>query len=263
MSFRISIAQQPLAWQDAAANRAHFEALLAPLAGTTDLVILPEMFTTGFTMKPEQFAEDAGGATRAWLLAQASALDAAVGGSVAVNDEGRYFNRFMLALPGGPTYWYDKRHLFRMAGEHRHYEGGSHALIIEWRGLRLCPLVCYDLRFPVWSRRRRHVRRMVDQGRLLHDSRIKASASSCAGNLSRQARRASRSSGTVTTWGESLSSTRGWPVKSSTTLSPTCAMPLPSSPTRFTPATNAWFSMARARSSVVHARRRAAGQLAE
>ena len=154
MSFRISIAQQPLAWQDAAANRAHFEALLAPLAGTTDLVILPEMFTTGFTMKPEQFAEDAGGATRAWLLAQASALDAAVGGSVAVNDEGRYFNRFMLALPGGPTYWYDKRHLFRMAGEHRHYEGGSHALIIEWRGLRLCPLVCYDLRFPVWSRRR-------------------------------------------------------------------------------------------------------------
>ncbi len=60
----------------------------------------------------------------------------------------------MLALPGGPTYWYDKRHLFRMAGEHRHYEGGAHALIIEWRGLRLCPLVCYDLRFPVWSRRR-------------------------------------------------------------------------------------------------------------
>jgi len=154
MSFRISIAQQPLAWQDAAANRAHFESLLAPLAGTTDLVILPEMFTTGFTMKPEQFAEDAGGQTRAWLLAQASALDAAVGGSVAVNDDGRYFNRFMLALPGGPTYWYDKRHLFRMAGEHRHYEGGSHALIIEWRGLRLCPLVCYDLRFPVWSRRR-------------------------------------------------------------------------------------------------------------
>jgi predicted amidohydrolase len=77
-----------------------------------------------------------------------------VGGSVAVNDDGRYFNRFMLALPGGPTYWYDKRHLFRMAGEHRKYDPGSHALIVEWRGLRLCPLVCYDLRFPVWSRRR-------------------------------------------------------------------------------------------------------------
>ena len=154
MSFRVSIAQQPLAWHDPPANRAHFAEVLAPLAGTTDLVILPEMFTTGFTMKPEQFAEPADGETRAWLLAQATALDAAVGGSVAVNDGGRFYNRFMLALPGGPTYWYDKRHLFRMAGEHRRYEGGSHALIIEWRGIRLCPLVCYDLRFPVWSRRR-------------------------------------------------------------------------------------------------------------
>jgi predicted amidohydrolase len=154
MSFRLSIAQQPLAWQDAAANRARFAAILAPLAGATDLVVLPEMFTTGFTMKPEEFAEPADGDTRAWLLELAGALDAAVGGSVAVNDNGRFFNRFMLALPGGPTYWYDKRHLFRMAGEHRHYDGGSHALIIEWRGIRLCPLVCYDLRFPVWSRRR-------------------------------------------------------------------------------------------------------------
>jgi omega-amidase len=154
MTFRVTLLQQPLAWQDPAANRAHFHDLLAPLAGATDLVILPEMFTTGFTMKPQEFAEPADGETRAWLLQQANALDAAVGGSVAVNDQGRYFNRFMLALPGGPTYWYDKRHLFRMAGEHRHYEGGDHALIIEWRGVRLCPLVCYDLRFPVWSRRR-------------------------------------------------------------------------------------------------------------
>ena len=154
MTFRISIAQQPLVWHDPPANRAHFASVLAPLAGATDLVILPEMFTTGFTMKPQEFAEPADGETRAWLLEQARALDAAVGGSVAVNDGGRYYNRFMLALPGGPTYWYDKRHLFRMAGEHRKYDGGSHALIIEWRGIRLCPLVCYDLRFPVWSRRR-------------------------------------------------------------------------------------------------------------
>jgi len=154
MSFRLSIAQQPLVWQDAEANRAQFAAALGHLKGETDLVLLPEMFTTGFTMKPETHAEPADGPTRAWLLEQARILDAAVGGSVAVNDDGRYFNRFMLALPGGPTYWYDKRHLFRMAGEHRHYDGGDHALIIEWRGIRLCPLVCYDLRFPVWSRRR-------------------------------------------------------------------------------------------------------------
>lgn len=154
MSFRVSLAQQPLVWQDPAANRAHFAQLLAPLAGATDLVVLPEMFTTGFTMKPEQFAESPDGPTREWMLTQARNLDAAVGGSVAVNENGRYFNRFMLALPEGPTYWYDKRHLFRMGGEHRHYSAGTHALIIEWRGLRLCPLVCYDLRFPVWSRRR-------------------------------------------------------------------------------------------------------------
>ena len=154
MSFRVTLVQQPLAWHDPAANRAHFSAALAPLAGTTDLVVLPEMFTTGFTMQPEQFAEAADGPTRQWLLEQARILDAAVGGSVAVNDNGRYFNRFMLAMPDGLTYWYDKRHLFRMGGEHRHYSAGSHALIIEWRGLRLCPQVCYDLRFPVWSRRR-------------------------------------------------------------------------------------------------------------
>ena len=154
MSFRLTLVQQTLVWQDAAANRAHFAELLAPLAGTTDLVVLPEMFTSGFTMKPDAFAEAADGETRAWLLRQAKALDAAVGGSVAVRDDDRFYNRFMLALPDGLTYWYDKRHLFRMGGEHRHYSPGSHALIIEWRGLRLCPLVCYDLRFPVWSRRR-------------------------------------------------------------------------------------------------------------
>ena len=154
MSFRLSIVQQPLAWHDAAANRAHFAAVIAPLAGTTDLVLLPEMFTSGFTMAPETYAEAADGETRDWLREQARLLDAAVGGSVAVNDNGRFYNRFMLAMPEGPTYWYDKRHLFRMAGEHRKYSAGGHALIIEWRGIRLCPLVCYDLRFPVWSRRR-------------------------------------------------------------------------------------------------------------
>jgi predicted amidohydrolase len=154
MTFRVTLAQQPLVWQDAAANRAHFADALAHLKGATDLVVLPEMFTTGFTMKPEQFAEPADGETRAWLLAQARALDAAVGGSVAVNDRGRFYNRFMLATPEGDLYSSDKRHMFRMGGEHRHYSAGAHALIIEFRGLRLCPMVCYDLRFPVWSRRR-------------------------------------------------------------------------------------------------------------
>jgi predicted amidohydrolase len=154
MNLRLTLVQHSLAWQDAAANRASFGELLAPLAGRSDLVVLPEMFTSGFTMQPETQAEPADGPTRAWLLEQARTLDAAVGGSVAINDDGRFYNRFMLAMPDGLTYWYDKRHLFRMGGEHRHYSAGSHALIVEWRGFRLCPLVCYDLRFPVWSRRR-------------------------------------------------------------------------------------------------------------
>ena len=154
MNFRLSIVQQPLAWQDAAANLAHFAQLLAPLAGATDLVLLPEMFTSGFTMKPESYAEPADGETRGWLLQQARSLDAAVGGSVAVKDRGHYFNRFMLATPQGELHQYDKRHLFRMGGEHRHYSAGMQAQVIEWRGVRVCPLVCYDLRFPVWSRRR-------------------------------------------------------------------------------------------------------------
>ena len=129
--------------------------MLAPLAGTTDLVVLPEMFTTGFTMKPEEFAEAADGETRAWLLEQAQALDAAVGGSVAVNDNGRYYNRFMLAHAGrarrtGTTSGTCSAWPVNTGTTAR----GSHALIIEWRGIRLCPLVCYDLRFPVWSRRR-------------------------------------------------------------------------------------------------------------
>jgi omega-amidase len=154
MTFRLSIAQQPLAWNDPAANRAHFDELLKPLAGTTDLVLMPEMFTTGFTMEPEQFAEAADGPTCAWLLDKARELDAAVGGSVAVKDQEQHFNRFMLATPDGDLHTYDKRHLFRMGKEHRHYAVGRHALIVEWRGIRLCPQVCYDLRFPVWSRRR-------------------------------------------------------------------------------------------------------------
>jgi predicted amidohydrolase len=112
------------------------------------------MFTSGFTMQPEVHAEAADGATRGWMLQQAQLLDSAVGGSVAVNEQGRFFNRFMLATPHGDLYQYDKRHLFRMGGEHRHYSAGGRAQVFEWRGVRICPLVCYDLRFPVWSRRR-------------------------------------------------------------------------------------------------------------
>ena len=151
---RVALLQQPLAWQDPAANRAHFAALLAPLAGRTDLVVLPETFTTGFSMQVEKVAEPAGGPSCEWLLQVAARLDAAVTGSVITADAGRYYNRLLWATPGAAVRHYDKRHLFRMGREHQHFTPGRDAWSVSWRGMRICPLVCYDLRFPVYSRRR-------------------------------------------------------------------------------------------------------------
>lgn len=154
MILRVTLVQQPLAWLDAAENCRRLDALLAPLAGETDLVILPETFTSGFTMEVERAAEPAGGAATKWLLRLARQLDAAVTGSVITLEAGRYYNRLLWAEPGGGLRHYDKRHLFRMGGEHEHFTPGRAAWTLQWRGFRVCPLVCYDLRFPVFSRRR-------------------------------------------------------------------------------------------------------------
>ena len=151
---RVTLVQQPLAWHDAAANREHFDALLAPLAGETDLIVLPEMFTTGFSMDVEQFAEEAGGATSAWLERKSRELRAAVTGSVMSKEGSHFYNRMFWSEPGASLRHYDKRHLFRMANEHQRFTAGEHSLVVAWRGFRICPLVCYDLRFPVFSRRR-------------------------------------------------------------------------------------------------------------
>jgi omega-amidase len=153
-TLRASLLQQPLAWADAAANRAHFESLLLPLAGHTDLVVLPETFTTGFSMEVQRLAEPVGGPTTLWLTQLAARLDAAVTGSVITLEAGQYFNRLLWATPGGEVRHYDKRHLFRMGREHQHFTAGRTAWSVTWRGFRVCPLVCYDLRFPVFSRRR-------------------------------------------------------------------------------------------------------------
>lgn len=151
---RVTLVQQSLHWHDAARNREAFGALLEPLAGNTDLVILPELFTTGFSMESERLAESMGGATAGWLQATAQRLDAAVTGSVVIRDGGHVYNRLLFARPDGALHHYDKRHLFRMGREHEHYAPGSTPLLVEWRGFRICPMVCYDLRFPVYSRRR-------------------------------------------------------------------------------------------------------------
>jgi predicted amidohydrolase len=155
VKLRVTLVQQTLAWHDPAANRQHLDALLAPLAKNTDIIVLPEMFTTGFSMEPEKLYEPANGPTAQWLSAKAQELNSAITGSVIVKDGERYYNRLLWAAPDADLLHYDKRHLFRMAKEHNHYSpGGSVALSVEWRGFRVCPLVCYDLRFPVYSRRR-------------------------------------------------------------------------------------------------------------
>lgn len=150
----LTLVQCTLNWHDAVANRGMFTEKLQAVAGTTDLVVLPEMFTTGFTMDAQAYAEPMDGPSVAWMAAQAARLGAVVTGSLIVEDQGCYFNRLIWMRPDGSFEHYDKRHLFRMADEHQHYQAGDRRLIVELAGWRICPLVCYDLRFPVWCRNR-------------------------------------------------------------------------------------------------------------
>jgi len=150
-ALKVSLVQGETRWHDPAGNRDYYGALMAPLAGS-DLILLPETFTSGFSNEAIHNAETMDGPTLAWLRAQARALDAAIVGSVQLRVEGNVYNRLLFATPDGEVRHYDKRHLFRYAGEHERYAAGSARLIVEWRGWRICPLVCYDLRFPVYSR---------------------------------------------------------------------------------------------------------------
>lgn len=153
LSMRLTLIQSALHWEKPAANRSMFAEKLAALSGRTDLVVLPEMFTTGFSMQPEQHAEPfETGATLAWMAEQAQALDAAVAGSFMCQSGDAFFNRFVFMHPDGHFQTYDKRHLFALAGEHAHYQAGEKKCILTYMGHRICPMICYDLRFPVWSR---------------------------------------------------------------------------------------------------------------
>ena len=149
---RITTIQSFLHWEDTARNLQMFDKKLKGLAGKTDLIILPEMFTTGFSMNAAALAEAMDGETLQWLAAKARTIGAAVTGSFIVNENGRYYNRLVWMNPDGQFACYDKRHLFTLAKEHETYVAGTEKLIVEWKGWKVCPLVCYDLRFPVWSR---------------------------------------------------------------------------------------------------------------
>ncbi|GLR10342.1 amidohydrolase [Mixta theicola] len=148
----LSLLQQPLVWMDGEANLAHFDTLLASLSGC-DLIVLPEMFTTGFAMEAARKSLSQERVV-AWLGQHARRLNAMVGGSAALQTEKGAVNRFLLVEPDGRVHHYDKRHLFRMGDEHHHYVAGDRREIVEWRGWRILPQVCYDLRFPVFSRNR-------------------------------------------------------------------------------------------------------------
>jgi predicted amidohydrolase len=151
---KVSLLQTSLHWQDVPANLAHFEAKLRAINGETDLVALPEMFTTGFTMSPETMAEAHGGPGLQWMIRMAGEKNCVLTGSIAVQDKGLYYNRLYWVRPDGSYQYYNKRHLFRMAHEQQHYTAGEQKLVVELKGWKICPLVCYDLRFPVWSRNR-------------------------------------------------------------------------------------------------------------
>lgn len=148
----LALVQTTLAWQDADANRRHFADLLEQARGA-DLIVLPEMFTTGFSMNAAALAEPEEGPSHAWLREQAARLEAVITGSLIVEAaDGSYRNRLLWARPDGEVLHYDKRHLFRMAGEHKHYAAGERQALFELNGWHVRPLICYDLRFPVWSR---------------------------------------------------------------------------------------------------------------
>lgn len=156
---RVTLVQGDTRWHDPAGNRDYYGGLIAPLRGTTDLVILPETFTSGFSNEAIGNAETMSGATVEWVREQAARLDAAVTGSVQLRDGDGVYNRLLFATPDGAVSTYDKRHLFRYAREHERYAAGRDRLTLDWRGWRICPLVCYDLRFPVFSRNRFDVER--------------------------------------------------------------------------------------------------------
>jgi len=149
----IELVQSDLFWHQPEQNREHFAKKIA--AAEAELVVLPEMFTTGFTMAPEEIAEPENGPTLEWMVQQAAEHDKAVCGSVVTRlDAGGFANRFLFVTPAGEVFDYDKRHLFRMAGEHKHYRSGDGRQVIIYKGWRILPQICYDLRFPVFSRNR-------------------------------------------------------------------------------------------------------------
>lgn len=150
MEFKVTLVQPDILWEEIKGNLDRLTGMLEN-TGSTDLVILPEMFPTGFTMATERVAEAMDGQVITWMREKASGLDTVVAGSLIVKDQNRFFNRLVWVYPDGSLQWYDKKHLFAMSGENLHISPGNRQVTVEWRGWKIRLLICYDLRFPVWS----------------------------------------------------------------------------------------------------------------
>lgn len=150
-NLKITIIQPDIIWENIQANWDKYSTIIAEIE-QTDVIILPEMFTTGFSMNHEILKETMNGNSVLWMKKMANEKDASVVGSLIIEDNGNIFNSAIWVFPDGKTEYYNKRHLFAMGQEHLHYSAGTEKTIVEFKGWRFCPLICYDLRFPVWSR---------------------------------------------------------------------------------------------------------------
>lgn len=152
-ALKVAIIQLDLIWEDVYANRLLIHNKINTIDDDdVDIIILPEMFTTGFTMNAAQVAETMEGKTLDWLKIVSNKRDVVFIGSLIISEGKKYYNRLVCVQPRGIVTYYDKRHTFTLAGEHKTYKSGNEKIIFEYKGWKICPLVCYDLRFPVWSR---------------------------------------------------------------------------------------------------------------
>lgn len=149
---KVALIQSKLIWENPKANRNHFEEKINAITEKVDLIVLPEMFSTGFTMNPIEVAETMQGETVTLMQSLATAKNSAITGSLIIKENDNYYNRLVFVFPSGEIQFYDKRHLFSLAGEEKVYTAGNQKLIVDYLGFKICPLVCYDLRFPVFSR---------------------------------------------------------------------------------------------------------------
>lgn len=149
---KTALIQTNLIWENPSANRNLFQEKINAITDKIDLIVLPEMFTSGFTMNPSVVAETMNGETVSWLKEMAKSKNCAITGSLVIQENGNFHNRMVFVFPDGEVQHYDKRHLFTLAGEEKVYTAGIEKLVVEYKGWRICTLVCYDLRFPVFSR---------------------------------------------------------------------------------------------------------------